>query len=154
MKPILSLKKLSELLDLNSNLPLFDKIKIVNSYNGLDWKDYLSYNKNQVYSRVEIPCNSCDIFVITWKPFGISGVHNHASQGCIMKYLGNNGFLFEHRYNNEKPYKYLTTSILFSNKISYIHDSLYLHSIENKLPNYSFTLHIYQPKGFHTKFFT
>jgi hypothetical protein len=148
-----NLYQLSNILDNNTHLSLLDKMDLVNSYKGYDWIYYMTESKGKSYARVEIQCNSCDMFVVTWKPNVSSGIHNHASEGCIMKYLSNYGYLIEDRYSTKNPHIYLDSSVLLPNSVSYISDLLYLHSITNETSKYITTLHIYHPKGFKTRFF-
>jgi hypothetical protein len=148
---ITSLKDLSNILDKNKDKLLINKLEIVNSYIGNDWKKFIIEEAKCPFQKVEIPCETCDIFIITWKPHCRSGIHDHPKYGCIMKYLTNKGKLLEHRYTQKL--NYIESEEIKDKSISYINNDLYYHNVENPMNEYLYTLHVYQPKKYITHYF-
>ena len=74
-----------------------------------------------------------------------SKIHDHSSNGCILKLLY--GELIEKRYNNNL--QHIKTNIISENNISYISNKICYHSINNNNNNnISVSLHIYSPSNY------
>ena len=82
-----------------------DMIPVVESYNGNDWKDYKKfcekgYQRNRIYIDDHI-----EVLILCWNSKQTSGVHDHPTNGCILKVL--QGSLTEEIWTMtaEKPIK-------------------------------------------------
>jgi cysteine dioxygenase len=138
----------------NINLKKYNNIKhlsnILNNYNGDDWKKYrvvndLSYNKILV-SKTE----NFDIYIITWKEYYESSIHNHSKNGCLYKIL--EGTLIEDNYN--KKLEFIGFKNLNKNAIGYIDDNMSYHNIINPTNQIAVSLHIYSPSDYKTNYFS
>lgn len=133
----------------NFNKNNFIKLKeIVESYNGNDWKDNVSFNKNN-YTRNKIFENeNFNIFILGWSENQESPIHNHPDNGCIMKIL--DGELIEELYNEDKVL--LKKSLIKKDEVTYINNLIGVHKIINKNLK-TVTLHVYSPPNFNMKIF-
>ncbi len=78
-------------------------------------------------------------YIITWNKNKLSKIHDHSSNGCILKLL--KGKLLETRYNNKL--EILEENIVDENSISYIKNENGLHNIKNISDDISVSIHIY-----------
>jgi len=133
----------------SEKINLVNYLFLVKQYNGTDWKQFVTINK-ETYQRTKVyECEFFDIFIITWDYNQESKIHNHASQGCINKVL--KGELIETIYDTNTLEK-ITQNKNSINHINYIDDTIGYHKIQNK-NNLSVSLHIYSPPDFKTKYF-
>lgn len=110
--------------------------------------DEIKDNILKDYVRIPIKMNEkFDIYILVWKKC-ITKIHNHPSNGCLMKIL--EGKLIENRF--DKKLNKISTQKLNKNKISYIDDSICYHNIQN-MDDISISLHIYSPPNFVTSYF-
>lgn len=135
------------------NLNNVDFLKIINSYEGQDWKEHENvneekYNRKTVYTDPE---NRFDIHIITWNCNQKSSIHGHAPNGCVMKILS--GKLKEVRYGKLGERNISIRSYIHKEKdISYIDDKIGYHFIKNNTDSVSVSLHIYSPAKFKFNF--
>ena len=115
--------------------------KIINRYNGIDWKEYIkisnNYDKELIYKN-----NNYGLFAITWMPHSKSQIHDHTDNGCLFKIL--DGELVEDWYSNN-TIKFITRNYYNKNDISFISNNKCLHKIMNQTNNNSISLHLYSP---------
>lgn len=160
-KKIYTIDQLIFYLDNTENIIFENKVEIIKKYSGNDWKKYIVKDFNDPYysNQILIPCKTCDLYLITWNPKKESPIHNHSKNGCIMKILNSkkekNIFLEEERFKikNKKIIK-IQKNFIFPKQIFFIKDSIGLHKIKNNSNNYIYSFHIYNPKGFKTKYFS
>jgi cysteine dioxygenase len=122
-------------------------------YNSEDWKEFIKHNSNfnKDYNKILIfKNNNFEIYLIIWEKNGIAKMHNHASNGCLMKIL--EGSIKETQYHSETKQE-LDYKTYTQDNTSFIHDSLFYHSIENINNDKSMTLHIYSPPEHKTQYF-
>jgi len=128
---------------IKNNHKLKNLEKIVQEYNGSDWKDHVLFSE-ETYGRDIVYRNeTIEMIIISWNNNQISGVHDHPKNGCLMKIL--QGELEEHTHN-----KYLDTIDIKNRKkgsIGYIEGTDGLHNIVNK-DNKTVSLHIYSPPNY------
>ena len=86
---------------------------------------------------------------ITWNKNQETKIHNHAKNGCFLKIL--EGSLVENVFNFDNLNK-SGTKILRKGDISYMDDSIGLHSVKN-LDDISVSIHIYSPPNHLIKFY-
>ena len=137
----------------NINLKSYKNIRhlahIIKKYDSDDWKKYvtvndLSYNKLLVNQTDEF-----SIYIITWKKYQESKIHDHSDNGCLYKILKGN--LIENHYNNKL--EYTGFKILEKNNIGYIDNKLYYHNMINNNNGITISLHIYSPPNQKTIFY-
>jgi cysteine dioxygenase len=136
---------------ININIKLLEGMKlyqldnIIKLYIGLDWIKYVhfleeTYNKVKIYEDDLI-----EIILICWNENQESYIHDHPSNGCLLKIL--DGKLLEENYINLKldnTIKKINEIEMNINNIFYKEGSDILHRIKN-YKNKSISLHIYSP---------
>ncbi len=138
------LKNLIQILNTNRAIIKNDMRNFKNILNlNIDWCKYAkinnkSYNKNCIYKDKDF-----EIVVITWYKNQLTKLHNHPSNGCLMKVLL--GSLKEKKVLNNKCIEINNYNV---NDISYIHDNFGKHKIYNN-SNISVSIHIYSPPNFY-----
>ena len=147
-------KQIDELYIKNNHLQLHTIQNILVEYNGTDWKKYVNIksNLNSNYNKQFITHGYnklYDIYIITWYNKIESKIHNHSENGCIMKLLYGN--LNEKIY--DKNMKLINKRNISEKYVTYIHDNIGFHSIQNNSEDYSVSLHIYSPANFKTTYF-
>lgn len=134
-------------LNINKQLKKEKKLEelayLLKEYNGKDWEDYIEYNNKKYNKKVAFKNDLFEIVVISWDTNQSSPIHDHASNGCLLKIL--KGKLLEERYEN--IYKIKKKTILKKNNISYIEGTEILHKIINNTEK-SVSLHIYSPADY------
>ncbi len=126
--------------ELENNLVDFSSIKIKN----------IIQNKATDNLKIKVFENEVvDIYIIIWNVDAISKIHNHAKNGCWLKVL--KGCIKENRYDT--TLKYIKSTWLEENNLSFIHNMNGYHNIENCGDEIAITLHIYSPSGHNTIYF-
>ncbi len=108
-------------------------------YNGNDWEKYFD-NKNQM-NTVLFHDDHLKMILIFWKGFQKSKKHGHPPGGGLMRVLSGN--LFETRFDPFAPEKVLGKYECPVGALSYIHDELALHVVENPNETPAISLHVY-----------
>ncbi|AUL78989.3 I cysteine dioxygenase [Tupanvirus soda lake] len=135
--------------EFKTNKPLENLKHILERYNGNDWSDYVKYNNNTYHKKLLFQTPYFDMYIICWKQSQQTKIHDHPSNGCLMKVL--KGKLIEDLYKNNDDLSYVKSNILEKNKIGYRIDNIILHQIS--APCDSVSLHIYSPKGYQPKYY-
>jgi len=137
-----NLKNLSTAINdhLKTGQKLDSALHIVEKYNGNDWKKYckfcnVSYKRNLVYIN-----DLFDIYVICWNINQQSPIHDHASNGCIMKIL--KGEVNQQLFTSDV--KFIKQIVNNEGNVSYIDNDIGLHKIINS-NNKTISLHVYSP---------
>lgn len=139
------ISQLSKLLQCKKFNKVSNLLKSYDSINS-DWNKYsvenldinCDYTRNNLF---ELPNNLGQILILIWKPNCNSKIHNHPNSNCWVKLL--EGKLEENIFNKDNKEK-IVTNLLSKNDVTFINDSIGLHSIHNKsLTNTAVSLHIY-----------
>lgn len=82
---------LQELYEALNNLGKNDMLSnykgIIDAYDGDDWKQYVEFT-DETYNRVLLGrTDTYEIFLICWGIGQASKIHDHPSQGCVLKML-------------------------------------------------------------------
>ena len=129
--------------DLSIAQPILERYKLD------DWKKYIVFDKCK-YTRNLIYHNHLfEIYLICWNNNQESSIHDHSSNGCLLKVLQNH--LQEELYDYNLNLK--TIQQVNTNEISYIHNDLGIHKIKNG-NHQTITLHIYSPPKYITNSFS
>jgi len=149
------MKTLDELFDYISkkldNNKLSDFKLCVKEYSGDDWKKYVSFSEDKYKKNLVKRNDQLEIFVICWNNNQISAIHDHPSNGCILKVL--QGELEENYYNNiNNKVELINVNLCKENSIGYQEGKNGLHSIKNNY-NKTISLHIYSPPNYKLSFY-
>jgi cysteine dioxygenase len=149
------MKTLDELFDYISkkldNNKLCDFKLCVKEYSGDDWKKYVSFSEDKYKKNLVKRNDKLEIFIICWNNNQISGIHDHPSNGCILKVL--QGELEEHYYNNvNNNVELINVNLCKENSIGYQEGKNGLHRIKNN-DNKTISLHIYSPPNYKLSFY-
>jgi len=142
---------------------------IIKYYNGTDWikyknilDKYIDNSKYDNYKKIKIqitkPDDNFDIYLIAWPRKSKSLIHDHADNGCVFKLLEGN--LIEELYtpkmidNNKTIMSIIHKKIVNIGDVSYLHNSIGYHKIISNYPYCSYSLHIYSPPNYQTKYYT
>lgn len=118
---------------------------LIEQYTGQDWQEYVHYSSEHYARNFVVRKKAFEVLVLCWQPGQGSPIHNHATQGCVLKVL--QGELQETRYSGEKAIK----TRLQQHHASYIDNHIGLHKISNKSTKNATSLHIYAPGFFQCK---
>ena len=133
------------------NNKLYDFKNYVKQYSGDDWKKYVSFTDDTYKKNLVKKNDELEMIVICWNNNQVSGIHDHPSNGCILKVL--QGDLEEHNYCNiNNKLELLNVNLCKENSISYQEGKNGLHSIKNN-DNKTISLHIYSPPNYKLSFY-
>ncbi len=133
------------------NNKLYDLKNYVKQYSGDDWKKYVSFTDDTYKKNLVKKNDELEMIVICWNNNQVSGIHDHPSNGCILKVL--QGELEEHNYCNiNNKLELLNVNLCKENSISYQEGKNGLHSIKNH-DNKTISLHIYSPPNYKLSFY-
>jgi cysteine dioxygenase len=119
--------------------------KVLSNYIGDDWKTFVNINHDKYSREIVLRNENYEIIIITWDKKQASHVHNHPSNGCLMKIL--HGTLLEEQYCTQTCCK--TNELVYDkNNISYIDNLTCYHRIVNNTENHAVSLHIYSPPNY------
>lgn len=138
---------------INSQLKNEQKLKslknILEEYEGIDWKHYVSFNDDKYTRNTVFRNDDIELIIISWNNNQISGIHDHPENGCLMKIL--QGELYEHNYEiNENEVNLVNVRSCKEGSIGYQEGAFGLHDIVNK-DNKTVSLHIYSPPNYKSK---
>ena len=137
-------------IDLKQNRDIRHLSNILKNYDSNDWRQYrlindFSYNKVLVDKT-----DDCDIYIITWKNYQASRIHNHSANGCLYKIL--EGRLMEEQY--DRNLEFIGFKNLFEKNIGYIDNHMQYHKMINYTDEISVSLHIYSPPDHITEYYS
>ena len=107
-----------------------------------DWRQYVKLNKSKYNRNVVYRDDLFEIIIITWLPGQHTKIHDHPSNGCLLKVLY--GELCEIRKKCKIREYHLQT-----NDISYMHSSLGKHIISNVHKKPAISIHVYSPPNYY-----
>jgi cysteine dioxygenase len=126
---------------------------ILQSYNGIDWYKHVTLTDSESYKKIQLFINNyIEIVLIVWNPNSGSKIHDHPTNGCILKIM--EGSLIENIYvNQNNQLKFIETKQLNTNQISYQIGNKYLHNIDNLSDKHVCSLHVYSPPNFKINYY-
>jgi cysteine dioxygenase len=131
---------------LRNKQKLKDLKNVLEEYEGIDWKYYVSFNDDKYTRNTVFRNDDIELIIISWNNNQISGVHDHPDNGCLMKIL--QGELDEYNYEiKEKELNLLNIRNCKADSIGYQEGETGLHDIVNK-NNKTVSLHIYSPPNY------
>ena len=138
---IINFLKEKKEVSLNSN-ELYELLK---KYNSNDWKQNISFDETNYKKNLVFRNDKFEIFIVCWSSKQGSLIHDHSSNGCILKIL--KGKLTEYRYDINNL-ELMELSSLPKNTISYIDNKIGYHKIINDTKKDTISLHIYSPPNY------
>jgi cysteine dioxygenase len=146
----MSILNIKILIDKINDLRDFNNVgEILKDYIGVDWIEYMKINEAR-YNRIKVYSNDkFEIFIITWNVNQTSDIHDHSDNGCYVKILS--GELIEGLYT--KKFLLERENILKNKSVSFMHNDIGYHCIENKGDKVAVSIHIYSPPNHITKYY-
>ena len=126
-----------------------DLLNPFEAYNGEDWKKHIETQKKQFQYAVLHQDDNFKLVLIYWYMADKSSKHGHMNGGGLMRVLA--GKLQETRFWPDDQEKAFGTFTYQQGDLSYIHDALALHVVENPAPIPAVSLHLYCT-GVHSTF--
>lgn len=126
-------------------IPIFGKI----NFNFLKTEVFQD-DKTKSYLRTIIhQCDNYELILIKWKPNSESLIHDHASNGCLLKVI--DGKLEETLFNQKL--ELIKETIYHKGEINYIDNFIGYHKIKNLSNNPTYSIHLYSPPNHNTNYF-
>jgi hypothetical protein len=113
------------------------------AYDSEDWRSYLEEMHPDVNSITLLQNRHARLALIRWQGHYKSEKHGHPERGCLLKVLS--GVLLETRYDPVDTDQVIGEYPLFRGDLSFIHDALAYHVVENPLSTPAYSLHLYSP---------
>lgn len=110
-----------------------------NACGGEDWREYVTGPGNTPLFQNE----HFRLVLIYWEGYARSKKHGHPEGGCLLKVLS--GRLTEARFDPFEPQRMVGEFHFSRGEVSYIHDALAYHIVENPVAEPAVSLHIYSP---------
>ena len=129
----------------NGNKDVLYLVSQFNACEGTDWKNYITGPGNVPIFQNE----DFRLVLIYWDGHARSKKHGHPEGGCLLKVLS--GTLIETRFDPFDPQRLTGKQQFFQGDVSYIHDALACHVVENPSPEPAISLHIYSPGIYNSK---
>ena len=124
--------KIDNALDLLSS---FDK------YEGEDWQTYYEPEKDEFQSAILHKDENFKLVLIYWNGYSQSGKHGHMKGGGLMRVLA--GQIMETRFHPENKELSIGRWAYTTGDLSFIHDALAFHVVENQTKVPAVSLHLY-----------
>lgn len=115
----------------------------MDNYAGFDWETYLNTEPRKGNSTILFQNAYAKLMLIHWPPYFRSSKHGHPERGCLLKVLS--GTLVEIRYDPVDTEMVTGKFRLHKGGLSFIHDSLAYHVVENPASEPAVSLHLYAP---------
>lgn len=122
--------------------------EILDSYNGLDWKNYVYFNTEKLFRKRIYLSFNIEVLILSWSSNYETLPHDHSINGCWLKVLS--GSLVETIYNSNL--QKLGENNVDEGQISFMCNDFGYHSIKNELDKPTFSIHIYSPPMHQTKY--
>jgi cysteine dioxygenase len=120
-------------------------IPIIKEYSGQDWKKYVSFSDDKYKRNLVKRNDKIEMLIICWNKNQCSPIHDHPTNGCILKVL--DGKIEEHEYIKKDKLQLNNINICEKDSIGYQEGSFGLHKIVNG-NICSVSLHIYAPPNY------
>ena len=128
---------------------VLDLRSLIESYQGSDWKDLLKMENGEPVNTVLFQNEQYKLMLICWKGFQRSKKHGHPEGGGLIKVLSGN--LLETRFDPADPDRMTGKHYYSEGLVSYIHDSVAYHIVENPYMTPAVSLHLYSPGIYESK---
>lgn len=124
--------------DINNALDLLNPFT---QYIGDDWQSHLIAQKNEFQYSVLHKDEFLKLILIFWNGKNKSEKHGHMKGGGLMRVLSGN--IIETRFHPDDKNKAIGIFTYSEGDLSYIHDALAFHIVENRTNNPAVSLHLY-----------
>jgi hypothetical protein len=126
-----------------------DLLSPFTKYQGDDWKSIFKVDKTEFQYSVLHKDENLKLVLIYWNAFRKSEKHGHMKGGGLMKVL--EGKVIETRFDPDDNEKVVGNFCYSTGDLSYIHDALAYHVVENQSNIPAISLHLYC-SGAHSNF--
>ena len=144
-----SIDKLAKKLqrEFENGTKLEDMKDIIKMYSGSDWELYERFSEISYTRNIAFRNDAFEIMIICWNGNQKTPIHDHPSNGCIVKLL--KGSLIEESYKiiDGKPVLSKINE-LSKDSLSYQKGKDGIHRIVNPTDKHSITLHVYSPPNY------
>ena len=137
------IKQLSAKTHNQTTLNVFEIFPLVNTYTNEDWKNALTFENHKPKNTLLFQDEHLKVILIQWDSFQQSSKHGHPAGGGLVKVLSGN--LVESLFDSHNPDKMISKQRLASGSISFVHDDIAHHIVENPSRQHAVSLHIYAP---------
>ncbi len=122
---------------------VLELLSIFENYDSCEWENYLQKELKDEDSLVFHQDHDFKLLLIRWDKGKKSKIHGHPQGGGLIKVLS--GALLESRFDSGNPQKMIGQFECKTGQLSYIHDELGFHIIENPYSETAISLHLYTP---------
>lgn len=137
------IEQLSSKVYQQSSLSVFELFPLVNAYTDEDWKTALTIENHKPKNTLLFQDEYMKMLLIHWDSFQQSSKHGHPGGGGLVKVLS--GTLVESLFDSQNPDKMIGKHRLSTGNISFVHDDIAHHMVENPSRQSAISLHIYAP---------
>lgn len=144
MKTLESLiKQLAYTVQNNNSVNIFELFAPLKSYTNEDWKEELTFENGQAKNTLLFQNEQLKVILIHWDSFQKSKKHGHPAGGGLIKVLSGN--LVETLFDPTDPDHMIGKQRYGAGNISFVHDDMAHHMVENPARTPAVSLHVYAP---------
>ena len=114
---------------------------LLKGYSGEDWSKHLKSENGKPATTVLVQNEQVKVVLIYWDAYKKSKKHGHPAGGGLIKLLSGN--LIETRFDPENTDSVIGKYQYSAGNMSYIHDRLAYHTVENPSDEPAVSLHVY-----------
>jgi cysteine dioxygenase len=118
-----------------------DLLDSFDNYNGEDWEAHCLPQKNEFQYAVLHQDKNFKLILIYWSESDKSKKHGHMKGGGLMRVLS--GKIRETRFHPDNTEVAIGTFVYSKGDLSYIHDALAFHTVENQEETPAVSLRLY-----------
>lgn len=122
---------------------IYDLFAPLQNYTQEDWKKVLRMENGQTKNTLLYLDEKLKVILIHWNSFQQSEKHGHPAGGGLIKVLS--GTLVESLYDPANPNRLIGKHRYNAGNISFVHDDIAYHAVENPGRMPAVSLHIYSP---------
>ena len=137
------IEKIKTQVENNGIVNVLELKPLFKEYAGKDWKNQLTIKDNKPENTILIQNEQIKVVLIYWDAYKKSKKHGHPEGGGLIKLLSGN--LIETRFDPENTDTVIGKQLFTAGKMTYIHDRLAYHTVENPSDEPAVSLHVYSP---------
>lgn len=125
------------------SLSVYEFLPLLKSYESEDWKSLLRIKNQKPQNTLLFQDDYLKVLLIQWDSFQQSKKHGHPNGGGLIKVLSGN--LVESLFDTQQPDQLIGKNWLRTESISFVHDDVAQHIVENPSHEPAVSLHVYAP---------
>ena len=107
-----------------------------------EFEKFANWEKGKYKRNCIVRRDKFEFILLCWDIGASTPIHDHAGQDCWMYHV--DGEICEKRYKESKiGFQVISEASYSSGKLTYMHDRMGFHNLENNSKNKTMTLHIY-----------